>query len=279
MKRAVTSAVVLAFISPAIVATQPAAQSPLQNSQIEIAYVQPSDRSYQAIYDRLKKRRVLEELQQFLAPLRLSAKLTVKVDQCGALTRQYQPHGPVTICYELVDRIEKIAANVDPDLQPTAIAGAFIMVVLHEVSHAVFDVEQVPVWGRLEDAADRLAALVMLQFGEDLALRTIVGTTIFFNASDKTWTGSDFADVSSPDEQRFYNYLCIAYGGAPITFKYLVAPDQNGEQILPQNRAERCASEYEQVLKAFNLRITPFVDPNLLVTVRAMQWLLPTDIK
>ena len=282
MKRAIMpAAVVLAFISPAIVATQAAAQvqSALQNSQIEISYVQPSNRSYQPIYDRLKKRQVLEELLQFLAPLRLSAKVTVKVDQCGALTRPYQPHGPVTICYELVDRIEKIAAKVDPDLRPTAIAGAFIMVVLHEVSHAVFDIQQVPVWGRLEDAADRLAALVMLQFDEDLALRTIVGTTIFFKASDKTWTGSDFADVSSPDEQRYYNYLCIAYGGAPISFRDLVTPDQNGQQTLPQGRAVRCASEYRQVLEAFNLRIMPFVDSNLLVTVRTMQWLLPTDIK
>src|SRR5262249_12295054 len=135
----------------------------LPNSRIEIAYVQPTNRSYQPIYDRLKKRQVLEELQRFLTPLRLSRKLSVKVDQCGAKTSPYKSQGPVTICYELIDQIEKIAANVDASLRSSAIAGAFIMVVLHEVSHAVFEIQQVPVWGRMEDAADRLAALVMLQ--------------------------------------------------------------------------------------------------------------------
>src|SRR5262249_19725021 len=114
---------------------------------------------------------------------------------------------------------------------------------------------------------------------EDLALRTIFGTTIFFKASAKTWTGSAFADVSSPEEQRYYNYLCIVYGGAPISFRDLVTPDQNGQRTLPYERAMRCASEYQQVLKAFNLRIMPFVDPNLLVAVRSMQWLLPTDVQ
>jgi hypothetical protein len=282
MKRAIAAtALVLASISPDIVASQARAQvqPQLQNSQIEIAYVQPNDRGYQAIYDLLKKRQVLEELQRFLTPLRLSRKLTVKIDECGGSTRPYKPQGPVTICYELVDQIEKIAAKVDPSLRATATAGAFIMVVLHEVAHAIFDIEQVPVWGRVEDAADRLAALVMLQFGEDLAVRTIFGTTVFFNASEKTWTGSDFSDVSSPEEQRYYNYLCIAYGGAPISFQALVTPDQNGEQTLPDGRAVRCAKEYAQVLKAFNLRIMPFVDPNLLVAVRSTQWLLPTDIR
>src|SRR5262249_52335314 len=124
---------------------------PLQNSQIEIAYGQPSNRSYQAIYDRLNKRQVLEELQQFLAPLRLSAKLTVKVDQCGALTRQYQPHGPGPICYELVDRIEKIAATVDRDRRRRALAGDFLLLGLPEVRPGVLAVGGVPFGGGLED--------------------------------------------------------------------------------------------------------------------------------
>jgi hypothetical protein len=55
------TALVLASISPDIVASQARAQvqPQLQNSLIEIAYVQPNDRGYQAIYDLLKKRQVL----------------------------------------------------------------------------------------------------------------------------------------------------------------------------------------------------------------------------
>jgi hypothetical protein len=143
----------------------------------------------------------------------------------------------------------------------------------------VYDELQIPVWGRMEDAADRLAALVMLQFGEDLALRTILGATALFDASGKTWTGSDFGNALSPDEQRYYNYLCNASGGAPITFKFLTVPDKNGDQMLPDRRAVRCDGEYAQVLKAFNLWVMPSVDPNLLVRVRATPWLQAVDPK
>jgi hypothetical protein len=270
----------LASTCPAMFVTTASAQAPgLRNPQIEIVYGQPSSPRFQPIYDRLKKRQVLEELTQFLSPLRLPRKLTVRMDQCGASARLYKPQGPVTICYELVEQIEQTAAKVDVGMRPTAISGAFILVALHELAHGVFDVLQIPVWGRSEDAADRLAALVMLQFGEDLAVRTIVGATTFFTASQKTWTGSAFGDVNSPEEQRYYNYLCIAYGGAPISFKALVTPDKDGQQDLPARRAARCQDEYQQVLKSFNLWVMPYVDPNLLIKIRAMPWLLPSDVK
>ncbi len=253
--------------------------SPATTSQIEIAYVEPTSQNYQPLYDRLKKRQVLEELQQFLSPLRLPRKLKVQVEQCGAPTHPYKPDEPVTVCYEMVDQIVQTAGKLDPSVQPTVVVGAFIEVVLHELSHGVFDVLQVPVWGRLEDAADRLAAFIMLQFDEELALRTITGTAQFFVASNKTWTGSAFADVNSPDPQRFYNYLCIAYGGGPISFRFLAHPDNNAQPILPASRAVRCRDEYAQVRKAFDLRIMPFVDPDALVAIRSMQWLTPTDVK
>ena len=283
MMRSITTAaaVVLACACLAICPTGADAQilPGLQNPQIEIVYAVPSNAAYRPIYDRLRQRQVLEELRAFLAPLRLPRKLTVSVDQCGAATRPYKPQGPVTICYELVAQIVQTASKLDASLQPSVTAGAFILVALQTLAHGVYDELQIPVWGRMEDASDRLAALVMLQFGEDLAQRTILGATALFTASGKTWTGSDFGNALSPDEQRYYNYLCIAYGGAPITFKFLTVPDKNGEQTLPSARAARCADEYAQVLKAFNLWIMPSVDPNLLVRVRATPWLQAGDLK
>jgi hypothetical protein len=260
-------------------AVSPSVAQPAANSQVEVAYVQPSNRALQPIYDRLKKRQVLEEVQQFLLPLRLPRKLTVKTDQCGAQQVQYVSQGPVTICYELVEQIEKIATKVDPAARPGVIAGAFVQAVLYQIAQAVLDMFDVPVWGRMSDAADRFSALVMLKFGEDLAARTIYGTSVFFEASRRTWTGSAFADVTSPEAQRYYNYLCIAYGGSPITFRYLVTADQGKTPILPHARAVRCPSEYRQVLKAFDMRIMPFVDADLLIKVRATPWLLPTDVQ
>jgi hypothetical protein len=249
------------------------------NSQVEISYLQPQKREYQPIYNRLKDRKVLEDLRHFLAPLRLPRKLTIQVDQCGAAHRPYRFDGVATICYELVEQIGRVAAGLSPDFRASATAGAFIQATMYEVAHVILDLLQFPLWGRAGDAADRLAAFVLLHFGEDLAIRTIVGTAIFFDASKKTWTGSAFADVDSPEEQRFYNYLCIAYGGAPLSFNFLVVSEQNREPMLPTARARRCWSEYEQVRKAFNLRIMPFVDPELLVFVRSRDWLLPSDVR
>ena len=155
----------------------------------------------------------------------------------------------------------------DPAYQQTLIYGAFIETVLHQMALAIFDTLGVPVWGREYDAADRLAALIMTQFGEDVMRTTIESTTQIFQWSDKTWTGRDFASVASPDAQRFYNYLCIAYAASPYDYGYLV---RGG--TLPSERADRCDGEYQQIKKAFNLRIMPYVDPDLLVKARARRW-------
>jgi hypothetical protein len=267
----------LFFVGHAALAQGPSQPQITHNPQVEVIYREPANRDYRSIYDLLKKRQVLEELKQFLTPLRLPRKMTVQLDQCGAMQRLYLPGGPVTICYELVDQIIKVGSQVNQDLRSTVIAGAFIQAALHETAYAIIDQLQLPVWGRASDAADRLAALVMLQFGEDLADRTIRAAAVFFDVSKRSWTGSAFAAIDSPEQQRFYNYLCIAYGGSPITFSFLAEGDR---PILPKRRAVQCEDEYNQVRKAFNLRIMPFVDPDLLVAIRARPaWLLPEDVK
>jgi hypothetical protein len=285
------SAVALALISFAMLPAPASAQLPadvcprmaqvpadLHNPLVNIVYAEPRNAAYRALAGRLKQCRVLEQLRVFLAPLKLPRQLTVNVEECGAPNRAYKAQGPVTICYELVEQIEKVAAKAEPEVRPRVLIGAFVQVAFHEVAHAVFDMLQVPVWGRMHDAADRLGAFIMVQFGEDVALQTVLGTADFFKLSGRTWTGNAFADLSSPDAQRFFNYLCIAYGGAPKSFDFLINPkNSNEEPILPDRRAQRCAGEYEQLRMAFNLRIMPFVDPDKLVRVRAIQWLAPGE--
>jgi Putative metallopeptidase len=246
---------------------QPAAA---QQSPIKIAYEVPTDAKLRPIYDRLKQRAVLEELQVFLSPLRLPRQFTVRTAQCGTMSVRYVAGGPATVCYEMVDAVEKLVVQhtKDDDFRQTVIMGAFIETVLHETARAIFDVLQIPIWGREKDAADRLAALIMTQFGEDVTRVTILGTANLFMWSDKKWTGSDFSDTASPEYQRFFNYVCVAYVAAPLQFGDLV-----DRGILPKRRAARCEGEYEQIRKAFNLRIMPYVDPELLIKARATPWL------
>jgi hypothetical protein len=271
---AIAALMALLMIQPASAQQLPAQ---LQNPNVEIVYKEPRTAAFKPIAERVKQRRVLEQLRVLLAPLRLPRKLIINVEECGAPMREYKPQGPVILCYEVIEQIEKIAAKAEPSVREGVLIGAFVQAAFHETAHAVFDMLQVPVWGRANDAADRLAAFIMVQFGEDVAMQTILGTAAFFRLSGHTWTGSEFAEVNSPEAQRFYNYLCIALGGAPKSFDFLVNPKDKEEQLLPDRRAERCRSEFEQVRMAFDLRIMPHVDPDILVKVRAIQWLRPLN--
>src|SRR5262245_50754492 len=104
MKLCIKAAAAFASIFSLLCANQAFAQNGTPgNSQIEIEYVAPSSQSYRPLYDRLKKRQVLEELRLFLSPLRLPQSLKVQVNQCGARTRAYKPDDRlVTVCYELI---------------------------------------------------------------------------------------------------------------------------------------------------------------------------------
>jgi hypothetical protein len=294
------------FSSLALLSTPAFPQSGAVTSQVEIVYVAPGMgpsgqiSRFNPIYKWLTTRQPLEELKAFLSPLRLPRKLTVQVDECGADRRPYLPGGPVTICYEFIKKLEDTAdqnSKDDAELRATVVTAMFVDVTLHELAYAIFDILHVPVWGRMEDAADRLSAFILLQFGEDVTRTTINGLATFLGWPRKTWSGELFASEESPAPQRFYDYLCIAYGGDPVTFYGAVAPDRDGGPLLPWSRAgvsiirdadaldpkthepirrlvesHSCQREYEQVRNAFNLRIMPYVDPDLLLKVKAAQW-------
>lgn len=252
-----------------------AAAANLDESQIEIAYAEPRNAELRPYYEELRRRRVLEELRQFLSPLLLPRKLLVKTDECGVETVRYEPGEAVVVCYEYVARIVKLApASATPSgiSRENAIVGAFVQAVLHKVSYAVFDLLKIPVWGRVDDAADRLAAFVMLQFGKDVALKTLTGAVWFFEASNRTWTGSDFARETSPESQRIYNYLCVAYGSDPPKYEDIVR-----DTLLKTRRARRCVEEHRQLERSFRDTILPHLDPGRLAKVQATQWLEPEN--
>jgi hypothetical protein len=264
-------AIASCLTAPLIAAAPASAQSVPSTGNVTIEYG-PS--TFTGVAARLKKRKVLEELQAFLAALRLPKDLKITARDCGAQSLPYPPGGPVTICYDLINLIEQQAIKIYPQnngSQAIIVIGATIQALLHETAHGILDVLQVPIWGREDDAADRLAALMMMQFGEDLEKITIYGTTTLFKslaASQKTWTGSDFADAASPDAQRYYNYLCIAAGADIALFGGALV-----DGTIPSFRAGACAYEYDQIKKAFDLRIMPYIDADALVKVRATQWL------
>jgi hypothetical protein len=112
----------------------------------------------------------------------------------------------------------------------------------------------------------------MLQFGNDIAVRTVTGAVWFFEASNRTWTGSDFASATSLESQRIYNYLCVAYGSDPETFGNIVR-----DTLLKTSRASRCADEYRKLDQSFRNTILPHLDARRLAKVKATRWLEPEN--
>jgi hypothetical protein len=245
----------------------------LSNSQIEVEYAVPSDPALREVYERLKARQPLEVLAAFLSPLRLPHKQKIRLDQCGSIFKDYEPKGPVTLCYEFVLQNEKLATSDPVTLGPirieraNALVGAFVQLALHDVAAAVIDDLDIAVFGRADDAEDKLAAFIMVQFGKEVTNRTILGTGWYLKATN-TSVDIDPSDIRSPTVQRFYNYLCIAYGADRQEYQFLVKAG-----LLPAGRARRCRIEYLKMQQAFRATILKYVDLDLMEKVRATDWL------
>jgi hypothetical protein len=246
---------------------------------IVINYVEPTDPAHRPIYDRLRERRVLEDFRDFLSPLKLPQPLEIKVQGCKGVINAWYSSRSIAVCYEYIAWIRKLAAQGAPieGISPAdAVMGPFVDVMLHELSHAVFDMLNIPLFGREEDAADQLAAFLLLQFGKDVARRTITGTALFFRhmAESQQQDAVDFASVHGLPAQRFYNVLCIAYGWDRDLFADFVR-----KGLLPQHRAAGCPWEYKQVAHAFKTLIGPHIDAEIQKKVQARRWLRSDDGK
>ena len=145
--------------------------------------------------------------------------------------------------------------------------GALVGVMLHELGHAVFDMIEVPVLGREEDAADEISTFIALQFNKDIARTVVRGNAYLY----KVWYAFGaplYSDEHGTGLQRYFNSLCLAYGGDPNAFKDMV---DKGE--LPKSRAENCAREYQQVKSAFEKTVLPYIDQEQMKKVQSRPWL------
>ncbi len=245
----------------------------LQADRIQISYVPPKNPAHEPILKLLRERQVLEKFKGLLSPLRLPRPLMLRVEGCDGESNAWYEDDAVTVCYEYLDDILLTAPKETTPAGVTrtdAIMGPTLEVFLHEVGHAVFDYLSVPILGREEDAADQFAAYVLLQFAESDARRLIYGVAYTYNvdASKPSTKKNPFADEHGLPAQRFYNVLCMAYGADSKVFADVVS-----KGYLPTERAEGCADEYDQVIRALNKLIGPYIDQARAKQVRAKQWL------
>jgi Putative metallopeptidase len=253
----------------------PAQAAKARTNQVRISYGPPQNPAHQAILERLKEIRALEDLRRFLSPIRLPRTVLVKTESCNGDANAWYDAGEITICYDYIAEMWRNAPaeTTKEGVTPIdAIVAPVFDTVLHEFAHAIFEILKLPVFGREEDAADQVAAYIALQLGKDEARRQIGGIAYAFMTEATTAAApprlQDFASVHGTPAQRFYNVLCIAYGADPGSFgKYVT------QGHLPLGRAMNCASEYRQAARAFDTLIAPHVDQRLARKILKRSWL------
>jgi hypothetical protein len=244
----------------------------LRPNRIQIEYLKPKNAALDNVYRLMRERKVLERFKEFLSPLRLPRVLLLKVEGCDGETNAWYTDDAVTVCYEYLDNILQNAPEQTTPagvMRMDAIIGPVLDVFLHEVGHAVFDYNQVPILGREEDAADQFAAYILLNFGKGDARRLLAGVAYEYarDASVPTKKKNPFADAHGLPMQRFYNILCLAYGADAKLFEQVVSDGH-----LPAERAEGCEDEYAQVKRAMTILIDPFIDQSLAKRIKSKQW-------
>ena len=273
MKAVLVLVITWTVLVPEIVTTAQAAPAPA--GRMSVSYVPPKNTAHQPIYEQLQELRFLENLQEFLSPVRLPRMLLVKVEGCGDDANAWYENNEIIVCYEYIDQLwktmpaETTAAGVAP---VDALVGPLFDTCLHEFAHAIFDMLRVPVFGREEDAADQVSAYIMLHLGKAEARRLIGGVAYAYKTEVDAATAplgmTQFADVHGTPAQRYYDMLCIAYGADAQLFGDFVE-----KGYLPKERAEDCKDEYRQVAHAYEQLIGPHIDPGLAKEVFDKSWL------
>lgn len=115
----------------------------------------------------------------------------------------------------------------------------------HELGHAMIDLLELPVFGQEEDAAD-VASILLIDwlYEPEVALDLAYDASFGFAAEammrDHEEDEVAWWDNHGPDEQRFYNTVCIFYGADPES-----RDDFAADMELPEERAEVCEEEFD----------------------------------
>ena len=106
-----------------------------KSDQITVDYVYPEKPEHRKIYEELKKRESLENLEEFLSPFRLEWPLTISLDACDGEADASYSYDTITICYEYIEELlyympsETTPSGIEPfDM----VVGPFMDTILHE---------------------------------------------------------------------------------------------------------------------------------------------------
>lgn len=247
-------------------------RAPLVTDQVRVTLMRPKEARHQPIHDSLLQRNVPGLIRSILSPVRLPRELSIEIKGCDGSEDTFYNEGVVTLCYEYVELLQRHSPRMGtPGGIPRndALLGAIIDTLLHEAGHGIFDLLEIPVLGREEDAADFYAAYTVLQLRPEDSMRIVEGAAYMFGSEARTALEKPFGTGAYAGEhglapQRYFNYLCMAYGSNPNAFAQLAM-----DGGLPLNRFEACTDEFALLKRAFDKLIIPNMDLDMWEKVRA----------
>ena len=125
------------------------------------------------------------------------------------------------------------------------IGGSALFILTHELGHAVITEFNLPVLGRVEDAADSFAALALLHVGNEFTHDVLVNAArnLLLIGEHKRSMGVPpvFYDEHGLDHQRAYMIVCLMVGSDQAAFSDLAERAK-----LPPERQETCQLDYDQ---------------------------------
>jgi hypothetical protein len=136
---------------------------------------------------------------------------------------------------------------------------------LHELAHAVIELNDIPIFGGQEQAADQVA-LMLLMMADDFnkqdintdllnKLLAISGEWMLEWQKEEKNSQPIYWDSHPLAIQRFYDVTCLAYGSNPDKLEAL-----RKEKILPVERAWDCDIEFKKTRKALAWLATKVTD-------------------
>jgi hypothetical protein len=146
--------------------------------------------------------------------------------------------------------------TVDRD---TFIEQTLVTVFYHELGHGLLDLLQLPLYGPNEPSAD-IASVMLVDYlyDEDRGIEMMTNAANLF-AAEGIDRGEDqmaeFWDTHGSDQGRFYNTICVYYGGNTESRQEMA--DTLG---LPESRGERCEGEYEDAANSWGVVIADMAE-------------------
>ncbi|HVK21506.1 MAG TPA: DUF4344 domain-containing metallopeptidase [Actinokineospora sp.] len=207
----------------------------------------------------LRERRVLEDFADSMnAYVRIPRDVQVIAKDCGEANAFYQADDhTITLCYELQSAERKLFAKDGTAGEPLdqQVYNSAVGTLYHEAGHALIWELDLKITGREEDVADQLAAYALTSDDEFKDVLLTVADSYKLSADEvKSLEDLPFYDTHSLDQQRSVNFLCYLYGADEAQFKFLV---DDGE--LPQERADTCVDEYNQLVGGWESLLKPHV--------------------